>query len=92
MTNQEIIAVVQAAERGEQIERQPKGYAVWVNHEKAGWDFVRNDYRVKPAPLEGWVNVYPNHICGDLHESKEIADKHAHSSRIRCAHVREVEE
>lgn len=92
MTNQEIIAVVQAAEREELIQFVHKGFDDWQDVGAPSWDFLHCEYRVKPALVEGWVNVYPEGDGHRIHKSKDRADACYLNSRIRCVHVREVEE
>lgn len=45
-TTKEMIEVMQAYERGEQIEIFVKGH--WVEHDNPYWDWYNFDYRVKP--------------------------------------------
>lgn len=46
-----------------------------------------------PAPLiERWVNVYFGGSLGPIYATREEADKGADPSRIRCVHLREVED
>lgn len=94
MTNKEIIAVVQAAERGEVIEfrKRKRTMDAWFIASPPLWEFGECDYRVKPRPLEGWLNEYPTGGTSALYPTKEIADAKADHDRIRCVHVREVEE
>ena len=48
-------------------------------------------YRIKPKPLECWVNVYPNTVQTQ-HESESEARDCACSDALRVAvHMREVE-
>lgn len=64
--------------------------------ETAAWDWAVHEYRIKPEPLEGWVNVYPKATpewrVGGVHETKASADMCAGSDRLRCVKMREVEE
>lgn len=55
MTTKEIIEVMQAYERGEQIEYRVKAFMCddeWIlmDFEEPEWDFVEYDFRVKPKP------------------------------------------
>ena len=60
MTEQEMIDVLQAHIDGKQIQyRRVNMGGEWAN-EKPYWDFDHFDYRVKPEPLECWVNFYDN--------------------------------
>lgn len=60
MTPDQIIEVVTAFKNGKKIESKFKDYseAVWNDAPNPYWDFSDKDYRVKPEPMELWVNVY----------------------------------
>ena len=60
MRDEEIIAVVQAHFDGEQIQaRQIGGVHGWSSCVPlVKWNFAHYDYRVKPEPLELWVNIW----------------------------------
>ena len=90
MTTTEMIAVLQAFERGEVIEYRPKNSQRWGSAEPI-WNFSQFDYRVKPKPREWWLNVYErgsaisHHSRAEADRNKAYVDK-----RIDCVHVREV--
>ena len=94
MTIREMIAVLEAAERGEAIERQAVDCccAPWILDKAPDWNFRCFNYRVKSKPLEGWINEYPDGPGSCFHQSPEEADKYAQPERIRRIHLREVEE
>ena len=52
------------------------------------------EYRIKPEPLECWVNVYQNRDisnCGSGFRTKEAAEKASAGNAVRVAvHMREV--
>lgn len=52
------------------------------------------EYRIKPEPLECWVNVYSNtgiNNCGSGFNTKEAAEKASAGNAVRVAvHMREV--
>lgn len=52
------IEVMQAFEDGQEIERKirPTGEK-WLEVGLPSWNWSDNDYRIKPKPLEFWVNV-----------------------------------
>lgn len=50
--------------------------------------FENVTYRIKPAPREWWVNVYPS--AGEVYNSRLEADRHAAPTRLACVHVREI--
>lgn len=65
MTNAEMIAVIQAYDRGEKIQwRRMAGYGIpvqpWgtLNHPAVQFDFSGYEYRLAPMPKEIWVNEY----------------------------------
>ncbi len=89
MKNQEIIAVVLAAEAGRRIQYRRVSFGdVWKDCDPQ-WNFVECDYRVKPEPLELWVNVYTNFSAA--WKTKEKALENACPDAVRVAvHTREV--
>lgn len=48
----EKIAVMQAAERGEQIESKYKYTSEWFLNSNPSWDWIGLDYRVAPRTME----------------------------------------
>ena len=89
MTHDEMIAVITAHKEGKAIECSLKGFNAWLPMLN-GWDFSAFNYRIKPGPIEMWVNAYPS---GALHRyrSEHDAREHAHESAERIAvHLREV--
>ena len=50
MTTKEMIEVMQAYDRGEQIERRDRCGNNWFLSPVPSWDWVQYDYRVKPKP------------------------------------------
>ncbi len=57
MTPDQIIEVVTAFKNGKKIECRNKVCGTWVDA-TPDWNFYHYDYRVKPEPMELWVNVY----------------------------------
>ena len=57
-------------------------------------DDSADNYRIKPEPLECWVNVYSNtgiNNCGSGFNTKEAAEKASAGNAVRVAvHMREV--
>ena len=92
MTPQEIIDVVTAFRDGKAIEcifkigSDPIWGSLSPQHE---FDFSRFNYRVKPKPMELWVNIYPDEKL-TFYLSREEADKLKAPNRIRRIRVREV--
>lgn len=83
-TTKEMIEVMQAFERGEQIERKflDNDDCCWVEVKNPFWDWFRSDYRVKPKPKKKYVPfdtpeeflaAYRKH--GEFIENKESGEK-----------------
>lgn len=65
MTNKQIIEVIQAAEKGKQIEVRIKGFTVWivVDVPEENWDFQKYEYRVARGPREFSLVKWPGETC-----------------------------
>lgn len=50
MTTKEMIEVMQAYDRGEQIERREIGEDNWYLFQVPSWDLIQYEYRIKPKP------------------------------------------
>jgi len=85
----ESITVMQAALDGKEIQWRdkecPDEWQVSKNHY---FDFVGNEYRVKPEPIERWVNIYPNGSTTVW--AKEEYAKQSLGDVGRTVHMREV--
>lgn len=83
MTHDEIIAVVTAHRDGKAIQWKGKNVSAgnWVDNVKEpAWDFMCNDYRVKPEPRELWV-TYNNETdlyCGGVYNDELGANQAAY--------------
>ena len=82
----EMIEVLQAAERGEDIQFAfPNG--MWSDllrpNIEASWEFGRYNYRVKPKPLECWVTVLNGSLASTVHMSEEDANIVCRSAALR---------
>jgi len=80
-TLKEMIAVMQAAEEGKEIEsaRLPNcdegSTMCWDLDRRPFWNWLHEDYRVKPAePKKIFVNWYPDG-SGCFHQSLEVAKR-----------------
>jgi hypothetical protein len=75
-TRKEMIAVMQAAEDGKEIETCVNGQCNWkVEHNPPAWNWCACDYRVKPVePRRIWANIYPH--CIEASESKARVDSY----------------
>jgi hypothetical protein len=89
------VEVAQALERGEVVEHQYIGDSgKWRNTKSGGWSWCPDQiiYRIKPKPLECWVNVYGDNLFS-AYRSKEGAEKCVSGTASRVAvHMREVTE
>lgn len=78
-TTREMIEVMEAHERGENIEmvhRYMSG-AVWDETSDPGWNWIDFDYRVSPKPRECWaIFTAGNNVR--MFASKAEAEKHHH--------------
>lgn len=58
MTHDEMIAVIQAAKDGKQIQLRRNSQEPWRNVVSPRFDFDSFDYRAKPEPREWWVCTF----------------------------------
>ena len=73
MTHDEMIAVITAHKEGKTIQFRWRSEIKWQDTACPAWNFGDHDYRVKPEPLEIWVNVYSDGtIGGDMSGKKEM--------------------
>ena len=90
MTHDEMIAVIQAHRDGKAIQYRHK-CSEWSPAPQPNWNFSAYDYRIKPEPLECWVNVYPQGVPS-IWGSEQDAKRTAGSNAARIAvHMKEVE-
>jgi hypothetical protein len=84
-----MIAVIAAHRDGKAIQGKSER-SDWTDVDPL-WNFALYGYRIKPEPLEYWVNIYPSKAIGH-HETKDEAVLCAHSNALRVAvHMKEVE-
>ena len=88
MSNQEIIDVVQADKNGREIEFRYGDEGSWHHRGSPIWDFITYDYRVKPEPLEFWVNVYNE--FRDAFDTEDEANAERCCGVLKTIKVREV--
>ena len=91
MRYDEMINVLRDAMNGKTVERRGRGCTKWEVVECPSWDFSNFKYRTKPALKDFWINEY-KHCFSQAHQSGAEANLAACPNRIRCIHVREVEE
>lgn len=68
------VEVAQALERGEVVEYAHVNSMDWMSLDPNDWNWRRlyRTYRIKPKPLECWVNVYPGRAF-NAYPSKALA-------------------
>lgn len=78
MTPKEMIAVLQHFEAGGKVQfisRRSGSGLGWEDVVYPTWNFYDFEYRIKPNPLELWVNVYNDgHIGCALHDHREAVE------------------
>lgn len=92
-TLKEKIEVMQAAEDGAKIESSWVGEFREVDLKNLLWNWEEADYRIKPKPIEFWVNVYESGP-GLLHfstEEKAEAESDGSNSFIKTVRMVEAE-
>lgn len=97
MTNDEIIAVVQAHKVGKVIEWTEKGRIFWQEATTPCWDFHAKLYRVKPEPpkpREFWINVKNGSPTGMVYHTHNTRSKEGATDQfytdVSVIRVREV--
>ena len=94
MTLREKIEVMEAFERGEEIEVAYRGYDIWSSMSTPSWNFEDRNYRIKPklkqvVVLETWLCSYGREYY--THEATAEYIKAFKHSRIKLLLTREVE-
>ena len=69
-TIHEMIEVMQAAERGEQIQYKRSGHGWRECESEPAWDWRSFDYRVKPQPREWFIAMADGMCCGFAYASE----------------------
>jgi len=88
LNTQEQIKVMQAYVDGKAIEVQKGVCTEWLDAPQPSWDWWEQTYRIKPEPLELWVNVYPS---GTVKAHKlECEAKQYRGTVARTVKMREV--
>ena len=88
-TLKEKIEVMQAALDGKEIET--KVYGGWDDQPSPEFNWIDFDYRIKPEPIEFWVNIYRDCRCGDYKTKADALEK-ASPDVQNTIKVREVTE
>ena len=74
---------IQTLDYGEWKDRGETYFKVWLDNAR--------HTRVKPKPLEGWVNMYDEYSCPAFHLTEHDAKKNVGTGAVRIAvHMREV--
>lgn len=92
MTIDEMIAVLQAAKDGKEIQWRPVSERLdfpWKDSSATALNFADYQYRVKPEPRTIWVNEYPDQLCA--YESEQLAVARAGSDPTNRKAVKYVE-
>lgn len=86
-TLREMIEVMEAAERGEEIQILLPEKDLWRTEcWMPTWNWHTCDYRVKPKKRTMWINVYRS-SCGSAYATREEADMHAETGRTACLKI-----
>lgn len=89
LTNLEFI---KAFAEGQTIQCRQLGKEKWEDLGDTGYfDGEYVEYRIKPRPIEGWVNLYKDGTAGSMWPTRELAEERASAQVIKCVFVREVE-
>jgi hypothetical protein len=96
-TTAEMIEVMQAFERGEEIQAreifsESEDWLAVINQPSYKWNLERYDYRIKPRePRVIWVNEY-EHGEHAVHDSRESAEERAcNAQRVAVKYVEAIE-
>ncbi len=84
----EMIAVMQAAERGEEIESRSRlPDATWTYNPFPSWQWETVEFRVKPQPKVIWVNEYVRHLYAYTTEAEAKENAGANTTRKLVKYV-----
>lgn len=87
---------IAAIERGEEVEYKPKGHNKWF---RFGFDVldswsIKNtlefSFRLKPKPVEIWVNFYEQGVCYIYHSKTDAINSKTDKASREAVHFREV--
>ena len=98
MTLREKIECMEAFERGEEIELKNCDNE-WIVYDSPSWDWVNNEYRIKPKPkqvvvIEKWL-IYDNFtksysIAEESNIEEFLKDDRAYLSKVKLLDTYEV--
>lgn len=79
MTIDEMIAVLEAAKRGETIQSRPNGGSRWEDTPLPSWAFASREYRIKPRePRVLYLLALDNgDICNVVYNGRDRAERQA---------------
>ena len=91
MTNEEMVRVINADSRGEEIQFKVKAIhaigldcTVWQETDRPGWDFHRCDFRVKPEPPHCYGHIYEDGSFGcSTFIDRQSAEEHPYDSKMQ---------
>lgn len=92
-TTAEKIAVMQAYERGENIQVAVSGsdeWDDWIIVGSPSWSWRDRDYRVKPKPLDLWLVLDHHGVVVAQRKTKAEANNLGIGLTSRLVHMREV--
>jgi len=74
-TTKEKIEIMQAFEDGKTVECRGESSGIWgkVAVPNPLWNWPDCEYRIKPEPIECWVNVLDADICSTVFQSQKDA-------------------
>lgn len=88
-----MIDVLRAHKNGYKIQWRPLTHAPvsWEDTPNPGWDFQRNEYRIKPIPREFWIVKYPFGNSLRASSTQQEALQYIQDASTELIRVREVE-
>ncbi len=81
----ELLPIMQAFADGKDIEYM-SGSGAWIACPSPSWS-ISNNYRIKPEPKTGWINVYTGKLVSNIHSTKNDADDNATHKRVACIQI-----
>ena len=94
MTLREKIEVMEAFERGEEIEASFLEYGIWEDETDPNWSWTYYEYRIKPKPKPKQVIVLETWLCAfenDYYMSEATAGYFEGIETVKLLSTREVE-
>jgi len=94
-TLREKIEIMTAAEDGAVIQWKGMGEEIWISADlpegiEVSFNWTDFDYRIKPAPMEIWVNIYSDYLGGPHFSKSEADNEFGGKNRVSCKRFIEV--